>query len=88
MSLQYHQRLFQARDGTKYEERYYEEKIANIACLSVVEKVEGDLQHAADTGHHCNPEVDLSGLDVRLIFIVLCPDKSGQEVMPGINLAH
>ena len=88
-SLQHRQRWFQSRDGTKLnDERYFEEKFANIIYQSVVCKVEGNLQQAADTGHHCDPQVDLSGLVVWDVFFLFGTNKPDQEVMPDIDLAH
>ena len=55
---------------------------------SVVCKVEGHLEHAADAGCHGDPEVDLSGFAVRNVFFLLRPNEPVQEVMPGIDLTH
>ena len=56
--------------------------------LSVVDKVEADLQDATDAGRNSDPQLDLRGLVVWYIFSLLRSDKSDQEVMPGIDLAH
>ena len=55
---------------------------------SVVDKVEDDLQDAAEDGGQGDPQVDLIGVGVRLVFLLLCPGKSGQERMSCIDLAH
>ena len=40
---------------------------------SVVDKVEEDLEDAADAGGHSDPQVDLIGLVIRDVFLRLCP---------------
>ena len=59
----------------------------DIVYHSVVSEVEGGLQQAANTGSHCDYQVDHKCFVVREVFFLLCPDKSGQEFMSGINLA-
>ena len=54
----------------------------------IVGKVEANLQDAAEAGGQCDPQVDLNRFVVRNVFFVLCPDKSGQEHMSGVDLAH
>ena len=56
--------------------------------LSVEDKVEADLQDATDAGRYSDPQLDLRGFVVRYIFSVLRSNKSDQEVMPGVDLAH
>ena len=54
----------------------------------IVCKVEANLQDAAQAGDQCDPQVELVGFVVRDVFSFLCPDKSGQEHMSGVDLAH
>ena len=54
----------------------------------IVGKVEANLQDAAQAGCQCDPQVDLVGFVVRDVFSFLRPDKSGQEHMSGVDLAH
>ncbi len=58
-----------------------------IVYHSVVGKVEANLQDAADAGRHCGPKQDLRAFVEGIILFRKCPDKSGQEVMSGVNLA-
>ena len=59
-----------------------------IVYHSVVGEVEANLQDAADAGCHCGPQPDFSAFVEGIILFRKCPDKSGQEVMSGIDLAH
>ena len=54
----------------------------------IVSKVDTSLQDAAQAGGHCDPQVELVGFVVRDIFSFLRPNKSGQEHMSGVDLAH
>ena len=62
--------------------------ILTVTYHSVVGKVEGHFEYAADTGCHCDPEVDLRCFAVLDVLSLFCPDEPVQEVMPGIDLAH
>ncbi len=55
---------------------------------SVVGKIDADLQNAAERGRHCDPHLDLIRFVEGNIFLIFCPDESGQEVVSGIDLAH
>ena len=46
---------------------------------SVVDKVEDDLQDAAEDGGQGEPQVDLIGSGTGVVFLLFCPDKSVQE---------
>ena len=59
-----------------------------VVYFSIVGEVEADLQDAADAGRYCGPQLDLRGFAVRYIFSFLRSDKSGQEVMSSVDLAH
>ena len=54
----------------------------------VVEKVEYDLEDAADAGGHSDPQVDLIGIGIGDVFLRLCPQESLQEVVSGVDLDH
>ena len=54
----------------------------------IVGKVEANLQDAAQAGGQCDPQVELVGFVVRDVFSFLRPNKSGQEHMSGVDLAH
>ena len=56
--------------------------------LSVVDKVEADLQDATDAGRDCHPHLDFRRFAEGYIFSVLRSNKSDQEVMSGVDLAH
>ena len=58
-----------------------------IVYHSVVGEVEANLQDAADAGRHCGPKQDLSAFVEGNILFRKCPNKSGQEVMSGVDLA-
>ena len=55
---------------------------------SIVDKVEDDLQDAAEDGGQGEPQVDLIGSGMGLILLLFCPDKSGQELVSCVDLAH
>ena len=55
---------------------------------SVVDKVEDDLKDAAEDGGQGEPQVHLIGSGMGLIFLLFCPDKSGQEVVSWVDLTH
>ena len=59
-----------------------------IFYQSVVEEVEGNLQYTANAGRHSDRHLNFICFVVGHIFFRKCPDKSGQEVMSGIDLAH
>ena len=53
----------------------------DICNQSVVDKVEDNLQDAAEDGGQGDPQVDIIGVGVGLVFFLLCPGKSDQERM-------
>ena len=55
---------------------------------SVVGKVEDALQDAAEDGGQGVPQVDLMGSGMGLVFLLFCPDKSGQEPVSCVDLVH
>ena len=55
---------------------------------SVVDKVEYDLQDATEAGGQGEPQVDLIGSGMGLVFLLFSPDKSGQEVVSWVDLTH
>ena len=59
-----------------------------IVYHSVVEEVEAKLQYAAHAGRHSDRQLNLICFVVGYIFFRKCSDKSGQEVVSGIDLAH
>ena len=48
---------------------------------SVVGKVEDALQDAAEDGGQGEPQVDLMGSGMGLVFLLFCPYKSDQELV-------
>ena len=59
-----------------------------IVYQFIVGKVEANLQEAAQAGGQCDPKVEAVGFVVGDVFSFLSPDKSGQEHMSGVDLAH
>ena len=59
-----------------------------IVYHSVVDKVEDDLEDAADTGGHSDPQVDLISLGIGDVFLWLCAQEPLQEVVSGVDLDH
>ena len=55
---------------------------------SVVDKVEDDLQDAAEDGGQGEPQVDLIGSGMGLVFLLFCPNKSVQELVSWVDLTH
>ena len=60
----------------------------NFVHHFVVGKVEANLQEAAQAGGQCGQQVNLVGFVVRYVFCFPSADKSGQEQMSGVDLAH
>ena len=48
---------------------------------SVVDEVDDDLEDAAEAGGQGDPQVDLISSGVGDVFLRLCPEESGQEVV-------
>ena len=55
---------------------------------SVVDEVEDDLEDAAEAGCQGDPQVDLISSGVGDVFLRLCPEESGQEVVSRVDLGH
>ena len=51
-------------------------------------EVERQNDATGEDGGQSDPQVDIIGVGVRLVFILLCPGKSGQERMSCIDLAY
>ena len=59
-----------------------------IVYQSVIGEEEANLQYAAYARRHSDRQLNFICFVVGYIFFRKCPDKSGQEVMSGIDLAH
>ena len=66
----------------------YRRSSFNIFYQSVVGEVEANLQQTASAGCDSDPHLQLVSFVEGNIFLIFCPDKSGQEVVSGIDLAH
>ena len=59
-----------------------------IVYHSVENKVEDDLEDAADAGGHSDPQVELVSFSMGNVFLRLCPQEPVQEVVSGVDLDH
>ena len=55
---------------------------------SVVDKVDDDLEDAAEACGQGDPQVDLIRSGIGDVFLRFCPEESFQEVVSGVDLVH